>query len=365
MNITPFTDLAVGNITGKANLGAWFTSLTGSSMLPVTSAIEAGAVAAEAMALGMNQISNPLYNPFTSSFTPAPGTVQDDMLASLQKAIITSTGTTWATTWANLQSYAAATGFTTPGATFTGAFNTAYNGTLSGGTTAPVGTTGTPITTHYIDFNYLQDVNGAASAVSATITDNGTTSQISNLVFGPTPTTTSFNPTSPAGGYTWGTALSYGNGFNSSSTDSVVPAAAMLCVSNNAAGNAFGRGKSYDVLVNNSATPITDAAQLAGLSLTTYQEDCGSATGNSVVVDVSGNVTFTVMNGSVQQTISLTASQFTAALTGTPTTAGGGYTTFNAYSYTTAAGGTKYVLVEHGGNAATGLTSGYVGLWHQ
>ena len=226
---------------------------------------------------------------------------------------------------------------------------------------APVGTAGAPISTNYFDFNYLQNVNGAASAVAASIVDNGSGTQTNNLTFGPTPTIASFNAV--AGGYSWGLPLTYGMGFNSSFSDSNVPAAAMIC---QAAGGIGGvNGKSTDVLVTSASTPLVSAGALAGLTFSTYDEDCLSVSGHSASFDASGNATFNVTNGGVASTVSFTAAEFTSALTGTPTTKGGGYTTFSAYRYKTAFGLTRYVLVEHGSSVATGLTSGYVGIWRQ
>ncbi len=363
LNVTPLTDLMVANLTG-ATPSTWFANPT--TLSAVTSTQVNTALTNTATALGITT-SLGANNPITTSFSAVNGGVLDDLLIALKKSLA-SGGTT--NTYSLLLADAAATGFTAP--SFTTNVTTAYATTVSGGATAPVPTSpASPIVTTYFDFNYLQNVNGAASAVTATISDNGVagTSQSNNLSFGPTPTVSSFNFVNAGAGYSWGAPMSYGNGFNSSSTDLNVPAAIMLCQSTTSYGGAsFGHGKSTDVLVTNAATPITNATLLAGLSFTTYYEDCGTSTtmnGQSGSVDASGNATFHVFNGTTPVTVSLTASQFNSALTGTPTTAGGGFTTFTAYSYITASGATKYVLVEHGGPTATGLTGGYVGIWLQ
>jgi len=364
MNVTPLTDLMVANLTGSATPSTWFASPTGLSAF--TSTQVNTALTNTVTALG---ISTPLgaNNPITTTFSPVNGGVMDDLLIAL-KTSLTSGGAT--NTYSALLTDAAATGFTAP--SFTTSMTVAYATTVSGGATAPVGTSGSPITSSYVDFNYLQDVNGAASAVTSTINDDGTGILTNNMVFGPTPTTASFD--FAGGGYTW-PGLSYGNGFNSNSIDANVPAAIMLCQSGTYGGGAsYGRGKSIDVLVTNTATPITNATLLAGLSFNTYYEDCGTSTtqnGQSASIDASGNATFHIFNGTTLNTLNIPAPNFTPALNGYPYTmsfGGGttGYITYNAYSYTTASGATKYVLVEHGGNGtSTGLSVGYVGIWLQ
>ena len=359
MNVTPLTDLMVANLTGNATPSTWFTTPTGLSAF--TPAQVSKVLSNTVTALGITTQLGTI-NPITTTFSAVNGGVMDDLLISLKTSLASGGG---AITYTALLANAAATSFTAP--SFSTPVAIAYMLTVSGGATAPVGTAGTPITTTYRDFNYLQNVNGIPSS-SATIADNGTGTgtQTNNLVFGPGPTTSSFGFSNGGANYSWGSPLSYGNGFNSSSTDGNVPAVAMLCESGVA--NTYALGKSYDVLVANNATAITSAAQLAGLSFATYYEDCGTSTttnGLSASIDASGNATFKVWNGAVMTTISLTASQFTSALTGTPNTGQGGFTTFNAYSYITALGATKYVLVEHGGNTATTPTSGYVGIWLQ
>ena len=358
MNVTPLTDLMVANLTGSATPSTWFANPT--ALSGVTSTQVNTALTKTATALGITtQLGT--NNPITTTFSAVNGGVMDDLLISLKTSLASGGG---AITYTVLLTDAAATSFTAP--SFSTPVAIAYTLTVSGGAPVPVGTVVTPITTTYRDFNYLQNVNGAASAVTATINDDGTGTLTNNMVFGPTPTTASFD--FAGGGYTW-PGLSYGNGFNSSSTDANVPAAAMLCESTTSYGVAsFGRGKSTDVLVTNTATNITDATLLAGLSFNTYYEDCGTSTtinGLSASIDASGNATFHVFNGATPVTVNLTASQFTSALQGTPTTASAGFTTFTAYSYITASGMTKYVLVEHGGPTSTGLTAGYVGIWLQ
>lgn len=241
----------------------------------------------------------------------------------------------------------------------------------SGGapTSTPVATSAVPITTTFIDFNFLQNVNGAASAVAATIYDTATGSQVNNLSFGLTRQTASYNLPNAYVGGTYSTGVITGMGFVGwphNTVDSNTPAIAMICQA--VAGTGTGRfGKSTDVLITNAASAITSAATLAGQSFTTVSEDCVTSTTNSGVsatFDASGNATFKVNSGTGLTTINLTASQINAMLTGTPNTSNG-FTTINAYRYVASSGATKYVLVEHGGTTATSPTSGYVAVWLQ
>lgn len=248
-------------------------------------------------------------------------------------------------------------------------------GPLTGGSISSVGTVSTftsaitnwqatHSTVQYYDFNYLQNVNGIPSS-TASILDNG--ANIGLLTFGPSGITSNFLSTNAGADYNWGSAVSYASGFESNPNDTNVPASAMICQVADVGDGTMGN-KSTDVLVTKSAVAITNAASLAGLAFTSYREDCTTKNGSSASFDASGNATFISSGGkfiSSGGTINFTASQFTSILAGVPTTIGGGNITFNAYSYQTELGGTKYVLVEHGGTTSTGLKRGYVGIWRQ
>jgi len=230
--------------------------------------------------------------------------------------------------------------------------------------TPPVAATVTaPITTSYFDFNYLQNINGIPSS-TATITESGIPAQLTAvgiLRFGPSGLTSPFNP-AIGGGYSWGASIASGMGFNPNAADANVPAVAMICpISIYTPGIAY--TKSTDILVTSTATPILSAVALAGLTFTQYHQDCAAKIGNSVSFDASGNATFTVNQGGTTAPIILTrtATQVASSLTGTVTTSTSGNSSLlNAYSYRTAYGLTKYVLVEHGS-----LSGGYVGIWQQ
>lgn len=220
----------------------------------------------------------------------------------------------------------------------------------------------TTVVSQFYDFHYLQDLNGVPAA-SATIIDNGA-NQLGAVTFGPNGTTSEFTPEANGNGYSWGSGISWGNGFGSNPTDVNVPAVAMIC--QNIAGDGGSRGKSTDVLITQSATAISNAAELAGVQFTAYNEDCFTEGASSAVVDASGNITFNVVNNGVPASISLSASQFSSALSGTPNvnTGNDAMITFNAYRYKDSQSGqTHYVLVEHGAATATKVARGYLGIW--
>lgn len=218
------------------------------------------------------------------------------------------------------------------------------------------------VTSQFFDFNYLQDLNGVPAA-TGNIVDNGA-NKLGSVTFGRSGTTAGFTPQANGNGYSWNSPISYGNGFGSNPGDVNVPAVAMICQS--VPSNGGSRGKTTDVLVTKSATAITNAANLAGVQFSSYNEDCFAESASSAVVDGSGNVTFNVVNNGTPASISLTASQFSAALSGTPisNTGNGSITIFNAYRYTDSQSGqARYVLVEHGAATATNVTRGYLGVW--
>lgn len=128
VNITPLTDLIIANMAKNATPGTWFTGLSSNrsalgniSSTQVSNAFNAVVSALSGLArLGTN-------NPITTSFTPTPGNVSDDMLTALAMAL-TNAGVPYTT----LRSNAAAATFT-PVSGFNTALTAAYSTTASGG----------------------------------------------------------------------------------------------------------------------------------------------------------------------------------------------------------------------------------------
>lgn len=220
-------------------------------------------------------------------------------------------------------------------------------------------------TIQYADFNYQQALSSTASA-KASILDAGTGATGSVTFGGSTPATATF--VTNDSGYSWGSPLVYGNGFNSNVADERLPSVAMLCRALSGEGTGPNSQKSTDVLIPADAVQLTNASQLVGVSFNRYYEDClqggtypATTTGNYLSFDGAGNASVTVAG----QSLSATAAQVTGALTSTPLVALGGQpgnTVFSAFKYTTAYGVTRYVLVEHG---SAGSSSNYLGVWLQ
>ena len=131
INITPLTEIMVANLSASATPSVWFKSLASTpskiasiSLTSINLALAKFKAAMPALSL-LNTI-----NPITTTFTPTSGDVYDDALTALQTAI-TNSGVTWAT----LLSDAAASGFTSPSASFSSALANAY--AAKSGSSAP------------------------------------------------------------------------------------------------------------------------------------------------------------------------------------------------------------------------------------
>ncbi len=273
--------------------------------------------------------------------------------------------------------------------------------------------TGSQQNADYIDINYQQPVDGSTTTVHATDSaSSNANGQGGNQAFPATPigstglSTPGFYTTTPDNlntNYYWGpAAIQYVNQYFSNPQNPYMAGATMVCQQvpgngisgtaqqtpngNGPQGGSFSNLKSTDVLVTSQATRLTQAAQLANLTFGNYYEDCSQGDTlpatintagtvyNQLQFDANGNLTVTTTNGGTSatpQTFKLTAAQVTSMLNGTPQTiatgtAGvNGYTTFNAYTFTSAYGATKYLIVEHGGSgtSAGNISRGYVGIW--
>jgi hypothetical protein len=228
---------------------------------------------------------------------------------------------------------------------------TGGNGASTGGGNSGSGTpsTSNPVTTRYLDFSYLQNVNGTPVSTTSNIIDKGQNNANAITFYNGSATVTT-----TSGGYTWGSPLTAGVGISSTLNDPNVPSVIELCE------NDPGKSptKSVDVLIQSEATAITNATGLANQTFANYQEDCGASTGPTLVFDSSGNVTRS-------DGVKLTAAQITSMLNGTPNTTieSGGFTTLNAYSYQKANGATGYVIVEHIADSVTNPTQGVISFW--
>lgn len=225
-----------------------------------------------------------------------------------------------------------------------------------------------PVTLGYAGYNYLQDLN-ASAGYAAQYT--GSVSQVGllsgTLTFGKAPLTVSFNVLANSG-IAYGAPITYGVLIASNAANRALPAVAMLC--RTVAGKGSSRGKSTDVLVANSATPVISAAVLANQTLTQYREDCVQGgtepeitSGLSFAFDASGGATATGPDGVARYT----AAAINQALNGQPLydAASGKYTLFHAYSYLRIDGSTGYAIVARFAPAVTGLSNGVLAVWSQ
>ena len=163
VNITPLTDLIVANLAGASTPSSWFAALsTVSAPLAALGQPQVDAALAKMRAALTALPPLATVNPITTSFTPAPGNVSDDMLAALQSAM-QATGIPYAT----LLNSAAAAAFTAPASALSSAMTTAYGATVSGTPALTVAATPTGVSasatgTTQINLNW-SNVAGAVS----------------------------------------------------------------------------------------------------------------------------------------------------------------------------------------------------------
>lgn len=143
----------------------------------------------------------------------------------------------------------------------------------------------------------------------------------------------------------------------------LLPEVTMLCISVATPNGSV--TKSTDLLVARSAAQLTDATQLAGQTLSVYRENCTTGGSNitSFSFDANGNGSFPSSAG----LLSFNAAAVTSVLNGEqlPDLSTGKWLTFTAYSYTRADNSTGYLIVQHMGNAKTGVTAGVLATWSQ
>lgn len=174
----------------------------------------------------------------------------------------------------------------------------------------------------------------------------------------------------PDGGFLWGSPVQYGMNFASLASDPNLPAASMVCMAANVGDGTDGL-KSTDVLVAQTATKVTSATDLAGVTFSQYWEDCRrdgvsaaspAPVHSSIAVDASGNATITIAG---QAPATLSADKLTTLLSGAPAAAIGlpGSVWFQAYRFVSE-GRTRFAIVEHG-TVSGNIGGGYVGAWLQ
>jgi hypothetical protein len=231
----------------------------------------------------------------------------------------------------------------------------------------------------YVGFNYLQDMDNAPSY--AAYYRNTRSSAISvassgSLSFGSTPQRVSWtrDPATDIWDYTAPVKASVGLVISSAPANpglhlgADVPDIAMLC--SNILGSGGMHGKSTDVLVSSAAQEINSAADLAGITLGYYRENCSLAGDGaeipqpqSLVFDTAGNMLLTTPTG----TLNYSASVVSLALQGQKlvdkTT--GKFLTIKAYQFYKASGGLSYAIVFHQAGVSANLNSGTLGLWAQ
>ncbi len=168
------------------------------------------------------------------------------------------------------------------------------------------------------------------------------------------------------GGFNWSSPVVAGLTFNLNASDSNLPAVAMVCES------IGGAQTSTDVLIPSNAQPITDPAQLTGISFNRYYANCSQGgtspamtTGNYLSIDGAGNADFTVTSNGTTSNIAIPEATFASSLNGTAYTGNNAKAAdvWYAYQYQTATGLTRYAIVEH--RVPTAAQLGSVALWLQ
>ena len=248
-------------------------------------------------------------------------------------------------------------GDTTPVAS-TGTSAGASVGASNSGATPTGGTTTSPLTATYTNFNYLANLDGTSGI--ATFTDKGVNNQ-GSLAFGTASPQTAVSMIPLVdGGISYGTPVVKSINLSNNKLATNLPIVSMVCQSVPGQSST----KSTDVLVAASATRLTNASQLATQTLTIGYEDCilgGTQSGYNQLTfsfDQLGNVTATEAT-QPNTPRRFDAQQVTNALNGQPIfdRTDGSYTEFFAYSYIMPTGAVGYIIVQKLAPAITGLSA--------
>ncbi|WGG49065.1 DUF4214 domain-containing protein [Rugamonas sp. DEMB1] len=230
-----------------------------------------------------------------------------------------------------------------------------------------------PSIQRYSGFSYLQDMASTPSYSAYYRYFMGEFGFFTgSVIFAEVPRTVTWGLSAPSQTISYAAPITAAINFKVASvapaTTAALPDVAMLCQS--VAGTPAILAKSTDILVANSAKAVLEASALANQSFTYYRENCalageGGVTPNvqSFVFDAAGNAVVKAQKGSA----TYSASVVTKALNGQVLldVSTGKYLTLRVYRIVNPSGATGFVIVEHQGDALTGLKEGVLGMWTQ
>lgn len=215
----------------------------------------------------------------------------------------------------------------------------------------------------YIGYRYLQDmVNTPAYSAYYTYASGGVIAPATSgtVTYGVVPLTVNWTRDATTRELVYAAPVVASVGLPAAAT---LPEVTMLCTSEVTPDGSS--NKSTDVVVALSAVQLTDAAQLAGQTLSVYRENCvaGGSRVTSFSFDASGNGSFPTSAG----LLTFNAAAVTSILNGQqlPDVSTGKWLTFTAYSYQRSDNSTGYIVLQHLGDKTTGLTNGTLATWSQ
>jgi hypothetical protein len=233
-----------------------------------------------------------------------------------------------------------------------------------------------PAIARYSGFNYLQDMGGAP-AYSAYYRYPGAVTPTAyprsgSVAFGGGTKTLNWTRVERSNAFDYAAPVTASMHFavadESSLRPNVLPPVAMFCQA--VAGTPGRLGKSTDILVENRATALSTAGELANQRFDDYRENCavsgedGAASRAPLLLfDGSGNAVVSTPAGSS----AYPASAVTQALNGQylRDASTGKYLTLRAYRIGGSGVASGLVVVAHQADALSGLKDGNLGLWTQ
>ncbi len=233
-----------------------------------------------------------------------------------------------------------------------------------------------PAIARYSGFNYLQDMS-AGPAYSAyyrhpAIVSPTAYPRSGSVAFGGGVRTVNWSRSDNSSAFDYAAPVMASMHFSvadeSPLRPNVLPPVAMLCQA--VAGMPGGLGKSTDILVENRATALLSASELANQRFSFYRENCvvagdgGAATNAPLLVfDAVGNAVVWSSTGSTAYTASAVAQALNGQYLRDVST--GNYLTLKAYRIGGYGAATGLVVVAHQADALSGLADGSLGLWTQ